>query len=166
MALSRLASLGLIGVTTLVAGRSSGSEGAESPPPASSRPSEKQTPSVKVPAGARVIHRGANRGENPSADFELSSLKLPLKPLYIRIKTQPPADINVNGSILCQDINSSSSVESDLPLSDGRGELVVRVPIPRGVRKGMDCTPIFAGSASTDPGKITLVTSELLEAPQ
>ena len=110
MALSRLASLGLIGVTTLVAGCSSGSEGAESPPPASSRPSEKQTPSVKVPAGARVIHRGANRGENPSAGFELSSLKLPLKPLYIRIKTQPPADINVN---------VSRPVES-APLSAGR----------------------------------------------
>ena len=105
-----------------------------------------------------------NRGENPSAaEFDsAASLKPPVPTLYIRIKTEPPAEVTVNGTMLCQDLDTSASVESGVPFADGQGELVVRVPPPRGVRKGMTCDLITAGSASTDPGKITRVTSELL----
>ena len=122
------------------------------------------TPAVKVPVGAKVLDRTVNRGENPSAaEFNDSpSLKPPIPDLYIRIETEPAAEIILNGSVLCQDFNSSASVESNVPLTEGKGELVVRVRPPRGVRQGMSCDLITAGGTRTDPGKITRVTSELL----
>ncbi len=127
-------------------------------------PLEESRPSVEVPAGAKVLDRSVNRGENPStAEFDSApSFKPPIPDLYIRIKAEPAAEVRVNGTMLCQDVNSAASVDSSVPLTDGVGELVVRVRPPRGVRQGMECNLITAGSASTDPGKITRVTSELL----
>ena len=137
--------------------------GGDSAPPLAE---ETETPTEEVPVGAKVLERTVNRGENPSAgEFDdAPSLEPPLPDLYIRITTEPAAEITVNGSILCDDVTSGASVQSDVALTEGAGELVVRVRPPRSVRQGMSCTLITAGGARTDPGKITTVTSELLAA--
>jgi hypothetical protein len=138
--------------------------GGDSAPPLADE--TETTPSVEVPVGAKVLDRTVNRGENPSAgEFgEAAMLEAPLPDLYIRITTEPAAEVFVNGSVLCEDVDSGAAVESTLPLTEGAGELVVRVRPPRGVRAGMSCHLITAGNARTDPGKITRVTSELLAA--
>jgi hypothetical protein len=48
------------------------------------------TPSVTVPAKAHVIARQATRGENPAFPFTGPTLTVPLPPLYLRIRSEPP----------------------------------------------------------------------------
>jgi hypothetical protein len=139
----------------------SGPGGGNTAPPEETTP----TPQVTIPPNARVVQRQSGRGENPSHQLGTETLKAPLPPLYLRVTTNPPARITVTGTILCQDLNTGGSVQSDVPFTTGDGELVVAIHNPRGAKPGWECSPIISWSAQTDPGKVTLAVAELLAGP-
>jgi hypothetical protein len=53
-------------------------------------------------------------------------------------------------------------LERELPVRDGRGQLVVAVRLPRGAKPGWRCEPIVVFGADTEPGKVTLLSGELI----
>jgi hypothetical protein len=67
----------------------------------------------------------------------------------------------VNGSLLCSDFTTGGSVQASVPLTQADGETVLSIRPPEGAQSGMDCKPIIATDAVTDPGKVTLLTAEL-----
>jgi hypothetical protein len=109
-----------------------------------------------------VVHQDA-RSETPSGRLDLS-LKAPLPPIYLRVSTNPPARIKLNGRVLCQDINTGASVSTDIDATDDHGDLEMAVPRPRGAKPGWDCRVSVDFAASTESGHTTLATAELLVA--
>lgn len=118
---------------------------------------------ARSPGDARVVVRQDARSETPSGRLNLS-LKAPLPPIYLRISTNPPARINLNGRVVCQDSNTGASVSTDIDATDDHGHLEMAVPHPPGAKPGWDCHVSVDFAASTDAGHTTSATAELLVA--
>jgi hypothetical protein len=118
-----------------------------------------------VPSSARLLARDSARGESPSASGFDATLKAPLPShLYVRARTQASAntaDVDVGGTLLCKDAERGV-VESKIPPTTGKEEVVVEVKPPKGAQRGTECTPLVVSDASTDPGSMMLLTIELL----
>ena len=109
-----------------------------------------------------VVHQDA-RSETPSGRLNLS-LKAPLPPIHLRVSTNPPARIKLNGRVVCQDSNTGASVSTDIDATDDHGRLEMAVPHPPGAKPGWDCHVSVDFAASTDAGHTTSATAELLVA--
>jgi hypothetical protein len=126
-----------------------------------STPHRSQSRSPTIPANARVLDRAFARGQNPSANGFKPFTPQPLRPqVYLRVTSAPAARITVNGSIHCS--SSEGLLESELPVRDGRGQLVLPVRLPRGAKPGWRCDPIVVFGADTEPGEVTLLSGELI----
>ena len=126
-----------------------------------STPHRSQSRSPTIPANARVLDRGFVRGENPSANgFKPFTPKSPRRQVYVRVTSAPAARVTVNGSIHCR--SSEGLLERELPVRDGRGQVVLPVRLPRGAKPGWRCDPIVVFGADTEPGKVTLLSGELI----
>jgi hypothetical protein len=118
---------------------------------------------ARSPGNARVVVHQDARSESPSGRLNLS-LRAPLPPIYLRVSTNPPARINLNGRVLCRDIDTGASVSSDIDAADEHGQLEMAVPHPPGAKPGWDCHVSIDFAASTDAGHTTSATAELLVA--
>jgi hypothetical protein len=124
-------------------------------------PHQRKSRSPTIPANARVLDRAFAKGQNPSANGFKPFTPQPLRPhVYLRVTSAPAARITVNGSIHCS--SSEGMLERELPVRDGRGQLVVPVRLPRGAKPSWRCDPIVVFGADTDPGKVTLLSGELI----
>lgn len=119
-----------------------------------------------LPAGARLIKRARDKGENP--DFGLDASFPPSRSRYfLLVETDPPAKITAVNNVTCRTEDYSKSVNRDLDISDILGRDTsygVSFKLPKGWKPGWTCDLTAMGQADSTEGSSTTVVSSLYRA--